>query len=103
MKSLEFLAMFIAPVFGTLVMNYKYNYKTKELCLNYLGFLALTNLLTNLGLFIFRDYIVYDFTISLFVKYSFINIILSILLSLIIITVKENVKFTLSVKKNEKK
>ncbi|MGI6329698.1 MAG: hypothetical protein ACOXZR_02425 [Bacilli bacterium] len=102
MENLEFIAIFIAPIFGLLISNYKYNFQLKELFLNYLSLVVITNLLTNLILWIFKEYLVYSFTISFFIKYSLTNIILSIFLSFLIMVIKENTNITLKVKKNEK-
>lgn len=79
MISLEVIAIFITPIIGVAMMYERYKYDVKELLISYLKFLVMTNLINNVILYIFKDYIVYMFTVSFFVKYTILGIMSSIL------------------------
>lgn len=95
MTSLELIAIFITPIIGVAIMNERFMYKVKELIISYLEFLVITNLINNIVLFIFKDYLVYMFTISFFVKYTLLSIAITIIYALLRIILKENTKLTM--------
>ncbi|MDD4706026.1 MAG: hypothetical protein PHS24_02275 [Bacilli bacterium] len=103
MQYFDMIAIFIAPIFGLLILNEKYKYQVNELILNYLNIFLLSNLLTNIILYIFKNYSYLHFSPSFFIKYSISNIIISVFIALFEIILKENVKVKLVINKNEKK
>lgn len=102
MQYYEFIAMFIAPVVGLMLLNIKYNFKLKDLMLNYFNLIIMTNLLTCIILYVFKKYEFLSFTPSFFIKYSITIMVFSILISLFQIILINNVKVKL-ILKNEKK
>ncbi|MDD4706487.1 MAG: hypothetical protein PHS24_04695 [Bacilli bacterium] len=102
MQYYEFLAIFLAPIVGLIILNIKYDYIIKNLILNYFNLTIITNLLTCIILYILKEYEYLSFTPSFFVKYSLTIMVLSILIALFQIILKNNVKVKL-ILKNEKK
>ncbi len=98
----EIMAIFIAPIFGFIILNHRYNYNLKGCVLNYLNILILSNLISNLIIYITREYYYLYFSPSFFIKYCIANIVLSVFIALIEIIIKENIKVELKIK-NEKK
>lgn len=95
MQYYELIAIFISPLSGLLLMDAKYKYNLKSVIFCYLNMLLLTNLLTTLTVYILKDYDSFNFTISFFVKYTLMNIVVSILIALVQIVILENIKVKL--------
>lgn len=103
MQYFEFMAIFIAPVFGVLIMNNKYKYQISDLVLNYLNILILSNLVTNIIIFLLKYHSELIFSPSFFIKYSIINIIFSIFIALLEKIIINNVKVKLIMANDKKK
>lgn len=103
MQYFEFLAIFIAPIFGVLIMNNKYKYQIKDFILNYFNIIIVSNLVTNILIFVLKYHTELIFTPSFFIKYSLINIIFSIFIALLEIIIIENIKVKLIMINDKKK
>lgn len=101
MKYYDIIAIYISPLFGLLIMDSKYKFNLKSNIFCYLNILLLTNLLTTIIVYIIKGYVDFVFGVSFFVKYSLMNIAVSILVALVEIAILENVKVKLEIP-NEK-
>lgn len=100
MNCFELIAIFCTPIFGVSLLIKKEKSKKEKLII-YLRYLALANLVTNILIFMIEKSNELNFTSSFFIKYSFMNIVISIVIALIEIASKKNIKMELEVK-NEK-
>ena len=103
MEYYSLLAVFFAPVFGLIILNGRYNFKISSLILNYLNIVIIANLITNIIIYIFRNYSYLYFSQSFFIKYSLFNIIFSVFIALLEIIIIENIKVKLITANDKKK
>lgn len=94
MTTLEFIAIFLAPVIGLKTLKEK---DLRKEIISYLTLVALSNLIVNIFIYLIRGYTYLVFTNSFFVKYTIINIITSLLLVYLKLNVRIKIRF-----KNEK-
>ena len=95
MEYYSLLATFFAPVSGLIILNERYDFKISSLILNYLNIVIIANLITNIILYIFKNYTYLYFSPSFFMKYSLCNLIISILIALFLMIFKNKVKVKL--------
>lgn len=103
MKILEIMAIMIPPIYGMWVINMKFKLNIKDNIYYYVLFLVLSNWALILIISLIRGYESIVFTISFFLKYVLINSILTFLLAMIVIVLKENFQISLKIKKVERK
>ena len=96
MNYLKIIAIFCAPIYGTLFT--KDNINWKDLILKYLRHLVLSNVITNFILYTFTESLELTFTSLFFVKYTSLNIAITICISLVELIIKKNIEVDLNVK-----
>lgn len=83
MISLEIVSVILAPLIS---MNYLYkrpNFKQNN-WMSAIILIVFSNLITNLGIYIFTQYRVYKFSNMFFIKYCIINCVVSLMVSTIL-------------------
>ena len=86
--------MFFPPSIGLLILKEEKIFRTVYI---YLALVLISNLITNMYLMFAKNYLVYQFTPSFFVKYSIFNIFVISCVYLLIMHTEINVE-----RKNEK-
>lgn len=99
MNCFEIIALFGAPIFGTILI--KKDLTSKEIIIRYVRYLTLSNLITVFIFYILDKSNELIFTVPFFIKYTLLNIGLSLLIALVEMSQKKYIEVDLNVKKQK--
>lgn len=102
MDIFKFIAIFLTPIVGLSILMGRYNTSIKQNVIDYIYLLVFSSIFTNAIIYFLTNHIHYMFTPLFFVKYSALNIVVVVLITIFKIVVKENISIKLEIK-NEKK
>ena len=102
MEIFKFIAIFLTPIVGLSILMGRYNTNIKQNIIDYINILVFSSVVTNAIIYFVTKHMQYMFTPSFFVKYSLLNIVVVVIITIFKIVIKENISIKLEIKSEKK-